>query len=56
MDVLQLFFAFERHKIIFLLRWMKVVQDYLQIVLWGVRGPRMAIAIAEALGWAAAGR
>ena len=37
MGVLHLFFAFERHKIIFLLRWTKVVQDCLQNDGCGVR-------------------
>ena len=50
MGVLQLFFAFERHKIIFLLRWTKAVQDCLQIAPPAVRGPRMAIAAAGATG------
>ena len=50
MGVLHLFFALERHKIIFLLRWMKIVQDFLQIVLSAVRWLRMAIAIAGAAG------
>lgn len=48
--VLHSFFALELNKIIFLLRWMKVVQDCLQIALAAVRGLRMAIAIAGAAG------
>ena len=50
MGVLHLFFALERHKIIFLLRWMKVVQERLQNERHGVRGLRMTIAIAGGAG------
>lgn len=48
--VLHSFFALELNKIIFLLRWMNVVQDCLQNDGRGVRGLRMMIAIAGAAG------
>ena len=47
--VLHSFLAFERHKIIFLLRWMIVVQECLQNDGCGVRGAK-AIAGGAALG------
>lgn len=49
MGVLHLFFALERHKIIFLLRWTKAVQDCLQMVGCGVRVAK-AIAGGAVLG------
>lgn len=50
--ILHSFLALELNKIIFLLRWMKIVQDCLQIVLSAVRGLRMTVAIAGAAGLA----
>ena len=50
MGVLHLFFALERHKIIFLLRWKILMQERLQNDGHGVRGLRMTIAIAGAAG------
>ena len=46
MGVLHLFFAFERNKIIFLLRWKIFMQERLQNDGRGVRGLRMAAAMA----------
>lgn len=50
MGVLHLFFALERHKIIFLLRWKILMQERLQNERHGVRGLRMVVAIAGAAG------
>ncbi len=50
MGVLHLFFALERNKIIFLLRWKILMQERLQNERHGVRGLRMMVAIAGGAG------